>query len=103
MDLSKNKRRKYEIEEINQLLENNIELAADIHLDIDQCINPNVLQWLNNYNDITSGQTISLYFALMTTIAHISIESNVISLNHIPRHLNLYSIIIGYSGINNGL
>lgn len=98
MESSKPKRRKYDIEEVNELLEANIELAADIHIDIDKCIHPTVLRWLQNYNDMTSGQPLSLYYALMATIAHLSMESTVLQWNHIPRHLNIYAIIVGYSG-----
>jgi hypothetical protein len=98
MDYSKNKRRKYDIEEINELLEKNIDLASHIHFDIDKCIHPIVLQWLRKYDDITSGQTLSLYYTLMSTIAHLSMESTVMQWNRIPRFLNLYSIILGYSG-----
>ncbi|CAF5123346.1 unnamed protein product, partial [Rotaria sp. Silwood1] len=47
----------------------------DIHVDIEKCMHPCILQWLCNYNDMTSGQPLSLYYALMATIAHLSIES----------------------------
>jgi hypothetical protein len=98
MEYLKNKRRKYDIEDINQLLEQNIELASNIHIDIDKCIHPTILQWLKNYDDITNGQTLSLYYAFMSTVAHLCMESTVMQWNRIPRYLNLYSIILGYSG-----
>ena len=100
MESSTHKRRKVDIEDVNRLLENNIELAADIHLETDKCIHPTVLQWLKNYNDITCGHPITLYFALMATIAHITIPSTVLQWNSIPRYLNLYAIIIGFSGMS---
>jgi hypothetical protein len=100
MESSKNKRRKYDIEDINELLEKNIELASHIHVDIENCVHPIVLQWLRNYDDLTSGQPLSLYYSLMSTIAHLSMESTVMQWNRIPRFLNLYSIILGYSGLH---
>ena len=99
MESSKNKRRKYDIEEVNELLEKNIELASHIHLDIEKCVHPVVLEWLRNYDDLTSGQPLSLYYSLMSTIAHLSMESTVMQWNRIPRYLNLYAIILGYSGL----
>ena len=70
MESSKHKRRKYDIEEVNELLENNIELASDIYIDIEKYVHPIVLKWLQNYDDMTSGQAVSLYYALIATIAH---------------------------------
>ncbi|CAF3805529.1 unnamed protein product [Rotaria sp. Silwood1] len=100
MEAPKQKRRKYDVEEVNELLENNIELAADIHVDIEKCMHPCILQWLCNYNDMTSGQPLSLYYALMATIAHLSIESTVLQWKHVSRYFNLYAIIIGISGVS---
>ncbi|CAF2680533.1 unnamed protein product [Rotaria sp. Silwood2] len=98
MEAYKYKRRKYDIEDVNELLEKNIELASHIHVEVDKCIHPIVLQWLHNYDHLTSGQPLSLYYALMVTIAHLSMESTVMQWNRIARFLNLYSIILGYSG-----
>ena len=78
MEYYKNKRRKYDIEDVNELLEKNIELASRIHVDIEKCVHPTVLEWLRNDDDLTSGQPLSLYFSIMSTIAHLSIESNVL-------------------------
>jgi hypothetical protein len=99
MDYQSNKRRKYNIEDINALLEKNIESASHIHVDIDKCVHPVVLKWLKTYDDLTSGQPLSLYYSLMSTVAHLSMESTVMQWNRIPRFLNLYSIILGYSGL----
>ena len=99
MECTKAKKKKYDIEDINLLLEQNIESAANIDVDVNECANPIVLSWLKNYDDSTCGQPLSLYFCLMSCIAHLSIESIVLQWNDIPRHLNLYSIILGYSGI----
>ena len=99
MDSYPNKRRKYDIEDINELLENNIELASHIHVEVDKCIHPMVLKWLQNYNHLTSGQTLSLYYTLMNTVAHLSMQSTVMQWNQIARYLNLYSIILGFSGM----
>ena len=93
-----NKRRKYDIEDVNELLQRNIEASSQIHVEPDRCINSTVLQWLRNNDECTSGQPLSLYYSLMTTIAHLSMESTVMQWNRIARHLNLYSIILGYSG-----
>ena len=94
----KNKRRKYDIEDVNELLQRNIETASQIHAESDRCENPTVLLWLRNHDESTSRQPLSLYYALMTSIAHLSMESTVMQWNRIARHLNLYSIILGYSG-----
>ena len=86
------------------MLENNIEIAADIHIDIEiykLCMHSVVLEWLQNYDDMTSGQVVRLYYALITTTAHIAIESKVRKWNHISRHFNLYAITIGHSGVRN--
>ena len=98
MESSKYKRRKFDIVEINELLENNIEAAADIYFDIHECINEKTLKWLENYNNVTSGQPLPLYYTLMATIGHVSMESTIIQLDHV-HHLNLYAIIIGNSGM----
>ncbi|CAF1066449.1 unnamed protein product [Adineta ricciae] len=98
MESYKTRRRKYDIEEINELFEKNIELASHIDFDIDKCIHPTIKPWLQNYDHATSAHPLSLYYALMTAIAHLSIESVVLQWNRIPRHLNLYSIIVGCSG-----
>ena len=100
MDSYRYKRRKYDIEDVNELLEKNIELASHIHVEADKCVHPVVLKWLQNYDHMTSGQPLSLYYALMTTIAHLSMESTVMQWNTIARFLNLYSIILGYSGMS---
>lgn len=99
MDTSKSKRRRYDIEDVNELLERNIELASHIHVEPDKCVHPDVLKWLRNYDHLTNGQPLSLYYALMTTSAHLSIESVVLQWNRIARYCNLYSIILGYSGM----
>ena len=98
LECSKNKRLKYDIEEVNELLKKNIELASHIHVYIEKCIHPIISQWLHNYDGLTSGQPISLYYSLMSTVAHLSIECTVMQWNRIPRFLNLYTIILGYSG-----
>ena len=46
MESSKHKRRKYDIEEVNELLENNIELGSDIYIDIEKYVHPIVLKRL---------------------------------------------------------
>ena len=33
-------------------------------------MHPIVLKWLQNYDDMTSGQAVSLHYALMATITH---------------------------------
>ena len=99
MSSDKTKRRKHDIEDVNELLEANIETASHIHVDAECCVNPTVLEWLHNYDHVTSGQPLSLYYSLMTTIAHLSMDSTVMQWNRIARFLNLYSIIIGFSGI----
>lgn len=71
MEEPRNKRRRYEIEDVNELLERNIELASHIHVDPEKCVEPVILGWLRNYDHCTSGQPLSLYYALMTTIAHV--------------------------------
>lgn len=99
MESQKSRKRKYDIEDINELFEKNIQVASHIDFDIDKCVHPTVKQWLQNYDHATSAQPLSLYYALMSTIAHLSIESVVLQWNRIPRHCNLYSIILGCSGI----
>ncbi|CAF3284785.1 unnamed protein product [Rotaria sp. Silwood2] len=99
MQSSTYKRRKYYTEEINELVENNIQAAADVNVDFNKCMDATILQWMKNYDEITSGQPLTLYYALMSTVAHISIQSNVLQWNDIPRHLNIYGLIVGNSGI----
>ena len=92
------KRRRHDIEDVNQLLQQNIQLASEIHVEVDRCIDPTILRWLVNYDHLTSAQPLSLYFVLITTMAHLSMETTVMQWNRIPRYLNLYSIILGFSG-----
>lgn len=94
------KRRKICIEDVNLLLERNIERASCIQIDINECIHPTVLTWLRNYEHITSGQTLSLYYCLMSCISHLTMESYLIQNNYLLRHMNLYSIVLGFSGMN---
>ncbi|CAF5154318.1 unnamed protein product, partial [Rotaria sp. Silwood1] len=63
-------------------------------------MHPYILQWLCNYNDMTSGLPLSLYYALMATIPHLSIESSVLQWKHVSRYFNLYAIIIGIFGVS---
>lgn len=99
MSLSRFRKKKFDIEQVNELVEHNIEAAADIDVDETKCMNEIVLKWMKNYDSFTSGQPLTLYYALMSTLAHICIQSEVLQWNTIARHLNLYAIIIGSSGI----
>ena len=45
-------RRKYNIKDMNELLEKNIKLASHIHVEVVKCIHPMVLIWLPNYEII---------------------------------------------------
>ena len=92
------KRRKYDIEDVNELLQRNIEAASQIHVEPEACVHPRILEWLRGYDQATSAQPLSLYYAMMTTIAHLSMTSTAMQWNQIARHLNLYSIILGISG-----
>ena len=92
------KRKRHDIEDVNELLQQNIQFASEIGVEVNRCVHPRVLEWLVNYDHLTSGQPLSLYFALMTTMAHLSMESTVMQWNRISKHLNLYSILLGYSG-----
>lgn len=98
IDFITNKRKKFDMEDINLLLEHNILMASNIDIELEHCMDPTVLSWLRNYDGSTCEQPLSLYYCLMTCIGHLSIQSTVLQWNSIPRHLNLYSIILGYSG-----
>jgi hypothetical protein len=94
----KSKRRRYDIEDGNELFGANVDAAAQIDVDVDRCLHPMISKWLRNYDHVTSSQPLSLYYALLTTIAHLTMESVVMQWNNFPRFMNLYSIILGFSG-----
>ena len=75
------KRRKYDIEDVNELLQRNIEAASQIHVEPEACVHPR--KWLRGYDQVT--------------MAHLSMTSTAMQWNQIARHLNLYSIILGIS------
>jgi hypothetical protein len=91
--------RKYDDRTLSELLRKSLIEAADVEIDLEKCIDPLLLEWLVNYDYDTSAQPIGIFFTLMTVIAHVTHNINILQWNKIKKKLNLYSFILGISGI----
>ncbi|CAM4842150.1 unnamed protein product, partial [Rotaria magnacalcarata] len=90
--------RKYDDRTLSDLLRTGLLDAADVEIDIEKCIEPELIQWLMNYDYDTSAQPIGIFFTLLTVLAHVVHNITILQWNKIRKNLNIYSFILGISG-----
>ncbi|CAF4128017.1 unnamed protein product, partial [Rotaria sp. Silwood1] len=90
--------RKYDDRTLSGLLRTGLLDAADVEIDIEKCIEPEIIEWLINYDCDTSAQPIGIFFTLLTVLAHVAHNITILQWNKIRKNLNIYSFILGISG-----
>ncbi|CAF1598152.1 unnamed protein product, partial [Rotaria magnacalcarata] len=84
--------RKYDDRTLSDLLRTGLLDAADVEIDIEKCIEPELIQWLMNYDYDTSAQPIGIFFTLLTVLAHVVHNITILQWNKIRKNLNIYSL-----------
>ncbi|CAF2139242.1 unnamed protein product [Rotaria magnacalcarata] len=84
--------RKYDDRTLSDLLRTGLLDAADVEIDIEKCIEPELIQWLMNYDYDTSAQPIGIFFTLLTVLAHAVHNITILQWNKIRKNLNIYSL-----------
>ena len=92
--------RKYDDRALSDLLRTGLLDAADVEIDIEKCIESLLTEWLINYDYDISAQPIGILFTLLTVLRHVAHNATILQWNKIRKHLNLYSFILGISGIS---